>query len=150
MTKFLLNLIIFAFALSFLGCESKNSYNINSDKAVLDMNTRITELEDDLNTLTTELKDVRKVLEDPDIDTQLRASIRREIHEGEVHEKALVQWIDFLKIRRKKRYNSLVDRKNQENLKEQAEKEVKAYFVEKKLKPIDKKWKKRYKTAIEL
>ena len=133
-----------------MGCESKNSYDIGSDKAVEDLSIRIKSLDEDLGILKEEIDQVKKVLEDPDIDAQLRASIRREIHEGEKHQKKLRQWIDFLKIRRKKRYNSLVDRKGQDGLREQAEREVEEYFQDKKLNPIKKEWKNRYRTAIEL
>lgn len=114
------------------------------------MNKRITSLSEELTTLTDELEQVKKVLNDPDIDAELRGSIRKEIHQGEKFKKEIDQWISFLKVRRKQRYNSLVDRKGQENLKEEAEKEVKAYFTEKKLKPIPKKWRDRHRTAIEL
>ncbi len=150
MTNLCQNLIILAFISVFLGCESKNSYDISSDKAVNDLSIRIASLTEDLNTLKTELEEVKKVLDDPDIDAQLRGSIRKEIHQGEKYEKEIEQWISYLKIKRKKRYNSLVDRKGQENLKSQAEKEVEAYFVDKKLNPIKKDWKDRYRTAIEL
>ncbi len=150
MTKICQNLIIFVFISTFLGCESKNSYDIGSDRAVEDLGIRITSLTEDLTTLKSELADVRKVLDDPDIDAQLRASIRREIHQGEKFVKEIEQWVAFLKIRRKKRYNSLVDRKGSTTLKEEAEKEVEAYFVDKKLNPIHREWKERYRTAIEL
>ncbi len=144
------NLSILLLTILFLGCESKKSYDISGDKAIEDMTTRITSLQEDLTTLNDELDSVKKVLDDPDIDSELRASIRREVHEGDKHVKDLEQWIAFLKVRRKQRHKSLVDRKGQENLKELAEKEVEAYFLEKKLKPIPKKWQDLYRTAIEL
>ena len=150
MASFLYNLLILALVMGFLGCESKNSYDIQSDQAVADLSTRIKSLEEDLNGLTEELAQVRKVLDDPDIDAELRGSIRKEIHEGDKHLHEIEQWIAFLKIRRKKRYNSLVDRQNSPKLKEQAEKEVKDYFMDKKLNPIQRGWKNRYRTAIEL
>jgi predicted nucleic acid-binding Zn-ribbon protein len=133
-----------------LGCESKKSYDIYNDKAVEDMTTQITELNEDLTKLSEEISKIEKVLDDPDLDTQLRANIRKEVLEGNKHIKDIEQWIAYLKIRRKKRYNSLVDRKGQDNLAEEAEAEVKAYFLEKELKPIPKKWRERFRTAIEL
>lgn len=150
MKKNLLFLALFTLFSFFLGCESKTSYNIDSDKAVEDLSTRITSLTEDLNTLTKELEEVKKVLEDKDIDSELRASIRKEILEGERYERTINQWLAYLKVQRKQRYNSLLARKGQKNLKEQAEQEVKAYFMQKKLKPIDRPWKERYRTAIEL
>lgn len=151
MTYFLRNLLIFVLVTTFLGCESKNSYNINSDKAIADMSVRIEELNSDLNTLKEELAAVKKVLDDKDIDTDLRNSIRTEIHEGEKHRRDIEQWLAYLKIQRKERYQSLLDRQKNKTLDvDQVNKEVKAYFLHKKLKPIDKKWKNRYKTAIEL
>lgn len=145
-----LNLLFLLLTLCFLGCESKKTYDISSDKAVADMNTQLADLESDLKELNADLDEVRKVLNDTDIDAELRESVRKEIHEGDRHIKDIEQWIDYIKIRRKKRYNSLVDRKDMENLTEIAEKEVEAYFMEQKLKPIEKKWKDRYRTAIEL
>lgn len=150
MLLFLRTTLILLLALSFYGCESKNSYNINSDRAIEDMNKRIKSLNEDLGTLKTELKEVKMVLEDPDIDPELRASIRKEVHQGEKYAKEIDQWINFLKVRRKQRYKSLYERKKNKDLKEQAEKEIKAYFVEKELKPIKRPWLKRYRTAIEL
>jgi hypothetical protein len=143
-------LFLLVFSGAFLGCESKNSYDIGSDKAVEDMSLRISSLDSDLKVLKEELAEIKKVLKDPDIDAELRSSVRKEIHEGEKHVKDIQQWISYLKVRRKKRYNSLVDRKGQPNLKEEAQKEVEAYFMDKKLNPIKRKWKDRYRTAIEL
>ena len=150
MVFFLRNLLILALITLFFGCESKNRYDINSDKAIEDMNTRVKSLQSDLDILNGELKDVKKVLEDPDIDPEVRASIRKEVHQGERFAKEIDQWISFLKVRRKQRYKSLYDRKGQKNLREQAEREIKAYFTEKKLKPIKRPWLERYRTAIEL
>lgn len=144
------NLIILLLATTLFGCESKITYDISSDKAVEDMNKRIASLQEDLTTLDSELQQVKGVLNDPDIDGELRDSIKKEIHQGEKYKKEINQWLAFLKIRRKKRYNSLVDRKNNENLKKQAEKEVEAYFVDKKLNPLARPWLNRYRTAIEL
>ena len=136
--------------ISFLGCESKKRYDINSDKMIGDLNTRISSLEEDLKNLTGELEEVRGVLPDPDIDTELRKSLRKEIHEGDKYIKEINQWIAYLKVQRKQRYASLSERKDQENLEEQAKKEIKAYFVTKDLKPIKRPWLNRYRTAIEL
>ena len=150
MLVFFRNLIIFALIFSFFGCESKNSYDINSDEAISDMNVRIVSLEEDLKNITEDLDKVRKVLKDPDIDPDLRASIRKEVHQGETFMKEIDQWISFLKVRRKQRYKSLHDRRKSEKLAEQAKREVDAYFMEKKLKPIKRPWLDRYRTAIEL
>jgi hypothetical protein len=114
------------------------------------MSTQITSLNEDLTKLKEELEQVKEVLNDPDIDAALRESIRKEIHQGEKFKKEIQQWIDLLKIRRMKRYNSLIDRKGQKGLKEQANKEVEEYFIDKKLNPIKRAWKDRYRTAIEL
>ena len=144
------NLFILLLITFFFGCESKNSYDIKSDKIIEDLNSRIKVLQEDLDSLTSELKDVKLVLKDPDIDTSLRQSIRKEIHEGEKYKKDILQWLSFLKVRRKRRYNSLLARKNSASLKDEATKEVRAYFVNKKLKPIARPWLERYRTAIEL
>ena len=143
-------LIIVATFILFLGCESKESYDIDSDKAIGDMSIRIKSLEEDLNTLTTELKEVKAVLNDKDIDIELRKSIRKEVHEGENHEKVRHRSDAYLKVQRKQRYKSLLNRKMDKSLKSKAEKEVADYFQQKKLKPIKKPWLKRYRTAIEL
>lgn len=142
--------LILSFLGVFAGCEGKKTYDIDSDKAVLDLSSRIQSLEEDLNTLNTEIVEVKAVLKDKDIDTELRKSIKKEILEGEKHKKDINQWVSYLKIQRRQRYNSLLGRKGEESLIKEAEDEVKAYFLQKKLKPIDKRWKNRYRTAIEL
>lgn len=133
-----------------MGCESKSLYDIGSDKAISDMNSRIKSFEEDLNTLKGDLEKVREVLKDQDIDVELRKSLKKEIHEAEKYEKEIHQWLSYVKVQRKQRYNSLLRRKNSKTLSAEAEKEVKAYFMQKKLKPIKKGWKTRYKTAIEM
>ena len=134
----------------FLGCESKKQYDISSDQVVSDLNTRIATMEEELKTLESELNEVRSVRDDKNISLELRTSIRKEIHEGDKHEKSLQQWIAYLKVQRKQRYASLVARKEQETLLDDAKREAAAYFLQKKLKPIQKPWLKRYRTAIEL
>ena len=142
--------LILAFSTHFLGCESKNSYNPKKDEIILDLNTRISSLQGDLDILQKELEEVEVVLKDPDIDSELRKSIRKEIHEGRRHEKTLEQWIAFLKVRQNKRFKSLKLRKGQKGLQEQVKKEIHEYNIDKKLNTIPRPWLKRYKTAIEL
>lgn len=132
-----------------LGCNSKKSYNIGADKVIADLTTRIASLDEDLQALNNDLEDVKKALKDKDIDTELRKSLRKEKHEADKHAKDINQWIAYMKIQRKQRYKSLIERKSDENFAERAKKEVKEYFVQKDLKPIPKKWKNRYRTAIE-
>ena len=143
-------LLILAISSLFIGCEGKKSYDIGSDKAVSDMSTRIKSLEEDLSSLTTELGEVRAVLVDQDLDAELRKSIKKEILEGEKYKKEITQWLSYIKIQRKRRYNSLLSRKDQESLIKDAEIEVSTYFLQKKMKPIEKRWRNRYRTAIEL
>ena len=142
---FILYLVLFSW-----GCESKKAYDIASDKAIADMSSRIASLEQDFNELSADLEKVKKVLNKPGLKTDIRAGVRREIHEGERYKKEIDQWISYLKIRRKKRHRSLFKRKDQENLEEVAQKEVRAYFMEKKLKPIPRNWNDRYRVVIEL
>ncbi len=150
MLLFSRNPLILLLCIFLFGCESKKTYDIDSDKVVADLSERINSLQEDLTTLNKELEEVKVVLKDKDIDTVLRKNIRKEIHEGKKYQKLIQQHIDYLKIRRKKRYQSLLDRKKSPELIEQAEQETKAYFMNKKLKPIERPWKDRYKTAIEL
>ena len=153
MVLFIRNLIILVLALGFLGCESKKTYDIQSDPMLKDLDTRVKELEEDLNTLVTELKAVQKVLDDnsnDELDFELRNSLKKEIIEGEVHQKNINQWLSYLKIQRKQRFQSLYARKEQESLSDEAKKESEEYFLQKKLKPIEKPWLDRHRTAIEL
>jgi len=117
---------------------------------IVDLNTRIGQLQEDLNTLSSELEQVRVVLKDNDIEVELRKSIRKEVLEGERYQREIEQWISYLKVQRKERYKSLHERKDQEELKKQALEEVARYNTQKELKPIKMPWKNRYKTAIEL
>ncbi len=117
---------------------------------IVDLNTRIGQLQEDLTTLTSEIDQVRVVLNDNDIAVELKKSIRKEILEGERYQREIEQWISYLKVQRKQRYASLHERKDQNNLKEQALAEVGRYNMQKELKPIKTPWKNRYKTAIEL
>lgn len=133
----------------FLGCESKKLYDVGSDPAIADLNADIAALEADLQKLTGELEPVKTAISNMDIAMEFRTALRRELHEGERYEKEIAQWIDLLKIQRKTRHNSLIARKNQESLVAEAEIEVKAYFLNKQLKPIKKPWEKRYRTAVE-
>lgn len=144
-----LSLFLLFFSLS-VGCSGKSSYNIQSDAMIVDLNTRIGQLQEDLTTLTSEIDQVRVVLNDNDIAVELKKSIRKEILEGERYQREIEQWISYLKVQRKQRYASLHERKDQNNLKEQALAEVGRYNMQKELKPIKTPWKNRYKTAIEL
>lgn len=138
------------FSLVFFGCESKIPFNPDKDEVILDMNQRIELLKSDLTSLQGDLTEVEKVLNDPDIDSDLRNSIRKEIHEGRRYEKQIEQWIAYLKVRQNKRYKSLKLREGQADLKNQVKKEVKEYEIDKKLNPIERPWLDRYRTAIEL
>ena len=152
MVLFCRNLILLLLATFFLGCESKKLYDISGDPMLNDLNSRVTKIEEELKTLKDELKDVTKVLKEngDDIDFELKNSLKKELIDGEVHEKNIVQWLSYLKIQRKQRHQSLYSRKDDPALVEQAKKESDEYFIQKKLKPIDKTWLKRYRTAIEL
>ncbi len=150
MVLFLRKPLILLLLLLFLGCESKKNYDIGSDKMISDLNIRISSLQEDMTALTNDLDQVKVVLDDKDIDAELRKNIKREVLEGDLHKKKLQQHIDFLKIKRKKRYRSLYERKSSNTLKEEAEKEIKAYFVDKELNPIKKTWNDRFRTAVEL
>lgn len=130
-----------------LGCESKKTYDIDGDLAIKDLNERISTLQNDLNTLTTDLAKVRESMKDMDVAVEFRTSLRKELHEGEKHMEDISQWIDLLKIQRKQRHKSLIERKNQPDLIEVAQKEVEAYFIQTKLKPIKRPWENRYRTA---
>lgn len=146
------NLILLLFITSFLGCESKKLYDIASDPMLVDLNTRITTMKEEMASLEKDLADVRKVLKEngEDIDFELKGSLKRELIEGEIHEKNITQWLSYLKIQRKQRHKSLVERKHLISLSESAKKESDEYFIQKDLKPIKKPWLKRYRTAIEL
>ena len=76
--------------ISFLGCESKKSYNISSDPMLTDLVSRITTMETELTSLRKELGEVRKVLktDEDEIDFELRNSLKKELLEGDVHEKS--------------------------------------------------------------
>ncbi len=143
-------LFLFVFLPAVLSCESKSSYDIESDKMITDLNLEIKSLDDEYRTLVGELEKVSTVLNDQDIDTEIRKSIKKELLEGEDYKKQIDQWLSYLKMKRKIRHKSLIDRKNQKNLSEQAKEEIEAYFIQKKAKPIDRPWLKRYRTAIEL
>lgn len=117
---------------------------------IVDLNSRISQLQEDLNTLTSEIDQVRVVLKDNDIEVELKKSIRKEILQGERYQREIDQWISYLKVQRKQRYKSLNERSNEKDLNEQALEEIKRYNMQKELKPIQKPWKNRYKTAIEL
>ncbi len=136
-----------------MGCESKKTYDIASDPMLKDLDSRVKEFEEDLNTLKTELAAVEKILNDnsnDELDFELRNSLKKEVIEGEVYEKDINQWLAYLKIQRKQRYQSLYARKDKESLVEEAKRESEEYFIQKKLKPIEKPWLERYRTAIEL
>lgn len=152
MVFFCRNLILLLLATLFLGCESKKLYDISSDPMLNDLNTRITTIEEELATMKKELEDVDKLLKEngEDIDFELKNSLKKELIQGEVHEKDITQWLSYLKIQRKQRYKSLHDRKSSFSLVEEAKKESEEYFIQNKLKPIDKTWLKRYRTAIEM
>jgi hypothetical protein len=148
---FILRFVILYLFLSLsLGCTGDNSYNIGKDAVIADLNSRIGELNEELTTLTSELDQVRVVLDDKEIDIELKKSVRKEILEGERHILDIEQWIAYLKVQRKQRYQSLKAREGQKGLSEQAKAETTEYFAQKKLKPIKKAWLERYRTAVEL
>lgn len=150
MVFFVRILSFFVIFLGLLGCESKSGYSISSDASIVDLGKRIASLEEDQRELEMDVEKVKKNYDDPDIKPELRANIRKELHEAEYFLKKIDQWISFLKIRRKFRYESLYKRRQLSNLRELAAKENEAYFVDKKFKPIKRIWRDRYKTAIEL
>jgi regulatory protein YycI of two-component signal transduction system YycFG len=149
--KLIVKLPLFMLLLSLLGsCTPKDRYDIDNDKIISDLNSQIKTLEEDLNTLNNELDQVKVVLNDKDIDADLRASIRKEIHEGDKYVKEIDQWLSYFKVQRKQRYKSLYLRKDSSDLIKEAEVEAEAFFINKKLKPLVPTWKERYRTAIEL
>ena len=137
------------------GCKANISYNISSDPIILDLGQRIEELRQDQLLLEKELKDIHKALnskEGPPLSVEVIASLHKEILESEVYKKSIHQWTNYLKIQRKKRYHSLRERKRRgvASLSQLAEKESQTYFMEKKLKPIPKTWKQKYRTVLGL
>ena len=146
------NLILFVLITSLLGCESKKLYDIPSDPMLVDLSERVSTIDGELAALKKDMEDIRKLLKEngDDIDFELKGSLKKELLEGDVHEKNILQWVSYLKIQRKQRYSSLMSRKDQETLVDEAKKESDEYFLHKKLNPIKKPWLTRYRTAIEL
>ena len=117
---------------------------------ISDLSVLIKEFEDDRKKLEQENTEVQNVLEDEDLDTELRESLKKEIHEGQRYMRSIDQWVAYLKVKRKNRCASLYKRKDQESLIGEAKAEVRAYKTQKRLKPIKTPWRNRYRTAIEL
>ena len=130
------------------------SYNVASDPMIVDLSKDIKDLDETKKKLDEELAKVSAVLKDfdADLDTEMRASVQREIHEGEEAQKKLSQELDYLIVKRKQRYNSLRIRKEHKvaDLKTAAKKEADEYFLQKKLKPMQKPWEKRYRAALDI
>ncbi len=148
--SFLKFFLIFHLIILLGACEPKGSYNIKSDEMIADLNKEIISLESDFKTLVDELEKVEVVLVDKDIDTEIRKSIKKEILEGEEYKKQIDQILSYLKLQRKSRHKSLMDRKKSPHLTTDAKEEVEAYFLQKKIKPLQRPWLERYRTAIEL
>lgn len=143
---FLYLFVLFAFA----ACKSDKPYDINNDIVIVTLNGELTVLEEDLKALDTDLVAVRKVIDDPELSAELRASLRKELLEGDEHQKHIEQWIAYFKVQRKQRHQSLMDRKALPDLEKIATEEAEGFLSQLKQKPLKRPWLDRYRTAIEL
>ena len=136
---------------SFLGCESKGPYKIEEDKMILDLSKEVQFLEGELKKMKEDMEKAEKVGKEPDLDTELRESIQRELFEAYHWENKIFEQMAYFKLKMKRRKKSLIDRKNRGvDLHKVATKEVEEYFLHKKLYPLQKGWENRHKAAIDL
>ena len=134
-----------------MGCESKGPYKIEEDKMLLDLGKEIASLEEVLKKMKEDMEKAEKVFKEPDLDTELRESIQTELFQAKHWENKLFEHIAYFKIKMRRRKKSLEDRqKRGMDLHEAANREVKEYFIHKKLHPLKKGWENRHKAAIDL
>ena len=143
--------LILLFLLVFSGCFGKGTYDIATDKAILDMDTDIEMLSGELKKIKEDAEKVKKALEDINLDSELREGAQKELFESDYWQKKLFEMIAYRKIKKRQRLESLNERKEKgEDFGEQAKKEVDAYFLHKELHPIKKDWEMRFRSAIDI
>ena len=129
----------------------ESGYNINNDPILEDLAKEVKELEEARNKLIEETKKIEDGIADPEIDQELKESMRSEVFEAVHWKNKMFELIAYRKVRLRQR-QELVDRRkaSKEPYKEQAQKEVDEYFLNKKLHPMNKGWNDRFRAAIDL
>lgn len=144
-------LYVILFMMTF--CTKKPFVIQNDDPITIDINLELKNLKADLFEINSDNEKVRLAFADTNITQKFGPALKKEYFANQEHIKNIEQEINILEIRGVKRYSVLSERiadygDNFDKI--LIKSEVNTYFQDKKINPIKKTWKNRFKAAASL